>query len=217
MDKQTVMLISNFFIYDPRSYLIYKMVQFGEFMLTLSIHHNIYLTRDQRYGLHNMMDIDTIGVSVPVWHLNQKTSEPGQEVFCKYLLRNPKRELPIKILKEGYLIYLPYRIPGRKQRSITNSDWMRMSQEQREAYYTAMPREMSSASLLDIKDGGSESLMYKEVNKVKSGDQYMKIVHYINFFDNSYLEENLYDIRQNDRTSTERPPDSEIGDTTSGT
>lgn len=164
-------------------------------MFTLSIQHNIFLTHKERYNIHQQKDVDTIGVSIPVWHLENKTSEPGKEVFCNYYLRNPRKEIPIKIMKDGYLLCLPHRIPTRQQREIENEEWVKMNQEQREAYYTAMPREMSSASLLDVQDGGSETLMYRESNTVKSGDKFMKIVHYVHIFDMKYLTRSMQYVR----------------------
>lgn len=184
-------------------------------MLTLFIHHNIYLTHDQRYELNNSVDVETMGVSVPVWAIGSKTSEPGREVYCKYYISNPKKEIPIKILKDGYLINLPYRIP-RKQRTVSNDEWRAMSQEQREAYYTAMPREMSAASLLDIQDGGSESLMYREANRVKSSGDYMRIVHYVNFFDMKYLEGSMQYVRRPEPTTSVDPDESDASELDSG-
>jgi len=174
-------------------------------MLTLSIQHNIFLDRDQRYGLHNQEDVDTVGVSTPIWHFQNRSSEPAKEVFCNYYLRNPRKELPIKILKDGYLLCLPYRIPTRQQRELSNQEWLKMTQEQREAYYTAMPREMSSASLLDIQDGGSETLMYRESNTVKNGDKFMKIIHYVNLYDVKYLQGSMQYVssKKDDETRTE--------------
>lgn len=157
-------------------------------MLILSIQHNIYLTREQRYGLHNQLDISITGISIPVWQFeNNKTSEPAKEVFCIYNISNPKIDKPIKILKDGFNIYLPNQIPT-KNREISNEDWLKMSQEQREIYYTAMPREMSSSSLLDIQDGGSETLIYKETNKVNYNEEIMQIVHYVNMWDIKFLK-----------------------------
>lgn len=174
-------------------------------MLTLSIQHNIYLDRNQRYALHNQEDINTVGVSTPVWHFKEKTSEPAKEVFCHYFLRNPRKEIPIKILKDGFLLCLPFRIPRRQQRELNNSEWLSMNQEQREAYYTAIPREMSSASLLDIQDGGSETLIYRESNTVKNGDKFMKIVHYVSLYDIKYLNGSIQNgsSQENNETGTE--------------
>lgn len=164
-------------------------------MLVLSIHHSIYLTREQRYALHNQMDVDTVGVSVPVWRMKDKTSEPAREVFCKYMLRNPHKEIPIKIMTDGYLLCLPYRLSVKKrQRSMTSEEWTALSQEQREAYYTSIPKDMSSESLLDIADGGSQSLIYRESNKIKSQNQFMNIIHYVNIYDMNYLDKSMQSI-----------------------
>lgn len=157
-------------------------------MLTISIQHSIYLSKKERYNLHEQKEVDVVGVSVPVWHLENKTSEPAKEIFCNYYLRNPKKEIPIKTMNDGYLICLPYKIPTSRVREISNEDWLKLNQEQREAYYTAIPNEISSTSLLDIQDGGSETLMYRESNTIKNGDKFIKIVHYVNIYSIDYLK-----------------------------
>jgi hypothetical protein len=157
-------------------------------MLTLSIQHNIYLDRKDRYSLHNQIDVNTVGISLPIWHRENSSSEPGKEVICNYYLKNPKEELPIQILKDGYLVYLPHKTPERNFTEISDETWRKMPQEQRELYYTSKAQQTSSASLLDVKDGGSETLMYRESNKSKSKDRFMKIVHYMNIYDIKYFE-----------------------------
>lgn len=157
-------------------------------MLKLSIQHNIYLNKNQRYDLNNNIDVDTIGISIPIWHLGRRNSEPKKEILCNYYLRNPNKELPIRILKDGYIVCLPFKIPQRKQRDILKEEWLTLSQEQREAYYTASSKDLPSFSLLDIKDGGSESFIYKESNTIKAGDEFMKVIHHVNILDFKYLK-----------------------------
>lgn len=150
-------------------------------MLSLTIHHNIYLTREQRYALHTEQEVVAVGVSVPVWYMSKITSEPAKEVFCKYTLKNPKRELPVQIMEDGYEISLPFR--EGVGLDITDEEWRRLLRDEPdklEEMYRKMVQEVSSRNLLDIADGGSESLSYRELNKVKRGEQFLNIMHFIN-------------------------------------
>lgn len=150
-------------------------------MLSLTIHHNIYLTKEQRYALHNQEEVLAIGVSIPVWYINKATTEPAKEVFCKYILKNPKTEIPIVILEDGYEISIPYR-EGTKL-DISDDEWRRLLREdpdQLENLYRNMIQEVSSRNLLDLKDGGSEHLSYRELNKIKKGEKLLNIMHFVN-------------------------------------
>lgn len=149
-------------------------------MLSLTIHHNIHLTRDERYSLHNGVEIIVVGVSVPVWFAGKTTSEPAKEVFCRYFLRNPKKEMPIQILEDGYEISMPYR--EGTVLAISDEDWHIMNRDdpaKLEAMYKMQISEISSNNLLDVKDGGCGGLCYREHNKIKSGDGFLNIMHYI--------------------------------------
>lgn len=150
-------------------------------MLSLTIQHNIHLTREQRYALHAGEQIETIGYSVPIWIANKNTSEPGKEVFCRYVLKNPKEETPIHIMKDGYEITVPYR-EGTKL-EISNEEWRQLNEKdpnKLEAMYRNLLPEVSSKRLLDIADGGNGgTLIYREQNKVKRDDQTISIMHYV--------------------------------------
>lgn len=148
-------------------------------MLSLAIHHNIRLNADQRMSLHEGNDVDTIGVSVPVWFMDGVTTEPGRELFCKYRLRNPKSELPIRICEDGYEIFLPYREGSRPP--ISDEEWRRLSRDRPDLldeYYDKWVPEVSSRNLLDPPHGGG-SLAYRESNKVKRGDHTITIMHFV--------------------------------------
>jgi len=147
-------------------------------MLSLTIHHNIRLTRDQRYDLHNGKSVEVVGVSVPVWFMGKATSEPAKEIFCKYHLKNNQKMHPVKILADGYEITLPNRA-GSEPKRISDKEWRDMDQSQRDDYYSLFVSEISSKSLLDIEDGGSKRLNYREQNKVKQNDDFLRSMHYI--------------------------------------
>lgn len=131
-------------------------------MLTLTISHNIFLTRDQRYLLTNKESIEVIGVSVPVWFYKGNTSEPAKDIFCKYILTNDSKSDPIMPLKEGYKINLPIKVED-------------SSVEKR---------------LLDITDGGTECLFYREYNKVYKPTQY-DLIHFVQIMPIEMMEKTL--------------------------
>ncbi len=162
-------------------------------MLSLTIHHNIHLSKQQRYDLHDGKEIKTIGYSIPVWFIDKTTSEPAKEVFCVYLLKNPKQEIPIQILDNGYEITIPYR-EGTKL-NISDEEWRSLkaqNPEKLEQLYKQLLPEVSSKNLLDIADGGSGGyLSYREHNKVMKNDQPLNIMHYVCIHTIESLNESL--------------------------
>lgn len=162
-------------------------------MLSMAVNHNIWLTRDQRYALHEGIEIVVVGVSVPVWvHNNKVTSEPAKEVFCKYVLKNPKFDAPIQLVSDGYEITMPNRegtLP-----SLTDEEWRNLhfnDPEKLESYYEKCQRAVNSKNLLDIKDGGSKYLSFREHNKIKSNDEFVNFIHFVSIMDIEELTKNL--------------------------
>ena len=164
-------------------------------MLNLTVAHNIYLTRDQRYALHEGEEFEIVGVSVPVWTQNGKAlNEPTSEVFCKYYLSNPRQELPIVILEDGYVVCVPFR-PGKKVKPLSDEEWRRLSfhnPQALEKWYKAQVYEVSSKNLLDIQDGGSAHLSYREHNKIKKNDTMLNIMHFVSIDDMEILNDSLF-------------------------
>lgn len=162
-------------------------------MLSIAIHHNIWLTRDQRYAIHDGTEIVVVGVSIPVWvHNNKVTSEPAKEVFCKYYLKNPKKDIAIQIMKDGYEINLPNHegsVPD-----LSDEEWRDLNfnnPQKLELYYDKCPRSANSKNLLDIKDGGSKYLSFREHNKIKSNDEYINFIHFVNILDIEELNKSI--------------------------
>ncbi|MEX5543866.1 hypothetical protein, partial [Pseudomonas poae] len=65
---------------------------------------------------------------------------------------------------------------------ISDEEWRKLLREEPdklEALYRNTVQEVSSKNLLDIKDGGSEHLSYRELNKVKKGEQLLNIMHFV--------------------------------------
>lgn len=131
-------------------------------MLTLTISHNIFLTREQRYSISNKETIEAIGVSVPVWFYRGNTSEPAKEIFCRYVLTNNAKSDPIVPIVEGYKINLPIKVED-------------SSVEKK---------------LLDIADGGAECLFYREFNKVYKPTQY-DLIHFVQIMPIEMMEKTL--------------------------
>lgn len=131
-------------------------------MLTLTISHNIFLTREQRYLIANKEKIEVIGVSVPVWFYRGNTSEPAKEIFSKYILTNLETNEAILRTKEGYQINLPQKVES-------------SSVEKR---------------LLDITDGGAECLFYREFNKVSKPTTY-DLIHFVQIMPIEMMEKTL--------------------------
>lgn len=149
-------------------------------MLSLAIYHNIHLTKEERYSLHEGTTLVKVGVSVPVWFVQKKTSEPAKEVFCNYYLSNPKQDVPIKILEDGYDISLPYR-EGTKL-NISDDEWRYLllnNSTKLDALYKNITPEISSKLLLEPRDGGCNGMSYREHNKIDKDGQLLSIMHYI--------------------------------------
>lgn len=163
-------------------------------MLNLTISHYVYLTRDQRYSLHEGSEIYVTGTSVPVWYVNKITSEPAKEVFCKYHLINNHKDVPVQILEDGYLIHLPMRPAKNNRPELTEEEWRTLSKEnpaRLQMYYQGKTCEVSSKCLLDVKDGGSKYLHYREHNKTKNEGEVINMMHYIIIQDMEDLENEL--------------------------
>jgi len=103
----------------------------------LTISHYIYLTKEQRYQIFNGEILEVVGVSVPVWFMGGNTSEPGKEVFSKYIISKNLDTFGLSIFEEGYRINL-----GNMQHGI------------------------DVRRLLDFKDKGAQELIAKGYGKV---------------------------------------------------
>ena len=76
-------------------------------MISLTIAHNIFLTRDQRYSLSEPnTELLIQGISIPVWIEQEETNEPAEEVVCNYKITNNGASEFIKILDDGYELNL---------------------------------------------------------------------------------------------------------------
>lgn len=172
-------------------------------MPNLTILHNVYLTKEQRYKIHEGEDVEVIGSSLPVWTEDDKVkNDSEQEVFCKYYLTNPKKELPIEVMEDGYKITIPYR-PQSKRKKISDEEWRELKENDPKAldeFYQNQVQEVSSKNLLDIKDGGSECLYFREHNKIKKENKIFNIMHFVQISDMTELENSLFMLEDNPST-----------------
>lgn len=123
-----------------------------------------------------------VGVSVPVWYVNKISSEPAKEVFCNYYLKNPKRDLPIQIVEDGFEIFLPMRPAKNSKTPLTDEEWRLLfykNPAKLDAHYKGQMAEVSSKNLLDLPDGGCAYLYYREHNKVKQYGEKINLMHYV--------------------------------------
>lgn len=130
-------------------------------LITVSINHSIFLNRDQRYKLHEGNQVETIGVSMPVWFYKGSTTEPGEEVFCKYLLTNKGNNEYVWFSEGGYTINLPQLPETFVSQEIDLEIWRKLTEEQKNSFYESNKTPKNSQNLLDIKDGGGAHLAFK--------------------------------------------------------
>jgi hypothetical protein len=118
----------------------------------------MFLDRQQRYALFNGKEIDVVGVSVPVWHYQGQTSEPGNEVFVKYKLYPTEYKIFVKHNEEGYEIYLPHK-SFNPEDNRTNP--------------------LTLKNLLDHRDGGIEWIAFRQFGKAKKNKKIVNIIHFV--------------------------------------
>lgn len=103
--------------------------------------------------------------------------------------------MPIQILDDGYEISLPFREGTRLE--ISNEEWRHLNltdPDKLDTLYRETLSEASSKNLLDVKDGGCQSFVYREQNKVQYGEKTLKIMHYVSIHDISMLTNSLINL-----------------------
>ena len=158
--------------------------------IILSVSHHIYLSKDERYSLHNEESIEVVGVNSPVWFYKGSTSEPAEEVFCKYILQNKKNDPDIHTTEEGYIINLP-RITNDDIFEISDEVWRGMSENERHKWYEKNETPINSKRLLDLKDGGGGYMSWRQDNQIYKNNKVLYIKHFIEIKDISILENSL--------------------------
>ena len=157
---------------------------------TLAISHYLHLTKEERYAWHQGNLLEVIGVSIPVWYYKGVSSEPAVEVFCKYRLIPSLEGIHIKHFTSGYEVIVP-RNPPKEFMPLPDEEWKEMSKEQQEEWYENNEPNPSIKMLLDIKDGGSKYLAFKQHSKVRKDKKILNVVHYMEIKDMDDLMQTL--------------------------
>ena len=145
---------------------------------TLAISHNLYLTREERYAWYAGDDLEVIGVSVPVWFHKGLTSEPAVEVFVKYKLLNRNENIFIKQVEDGYEIIIPPK--AENDTSVPDAIWKDFTEQEREDWYRENEPLPSIQNVLDVKDGGSSYLAFRQLNKAeRAPKKTITLVHFV--------------------------------------
>ena len=150
--------------------------------IVLTVLHNIFLTRKERYDLIEGESITTMGVSVPVWvlHKSGKSTEPASEVFCEYQIINDKESgKSVKKIPKGYAIRLP-QLEEEEKPAPSLEEWIEMSKEEQKTWYEENKKPPHPGNLRDITDGGSEYLRFEQQRKAKfNNGPYIHILHWV--------------------------------------
>lgn len=143
-------------------------------MLILSILHNIFLDKEQIDSLLEKEEIETIGVSLPVWYYKGNTSEPAEEVFCKYKITNKKdKKESVTVFKNGYVINLPKISDDYVEKTLTEIELSKMTEEELNKWNEENPKQVNIKDL--ISDKGQ--VVFKQFNKKKQKDKLTNFVH----------------------------------------
>lgn len=162
-----------------------------QFILTIT--HNIFLNDEEREQLANGKNVKATGVSLPVWICkNQKTkkgftTEPGTEVFCLYSLINRDQKTIVRRTNEGYQINIPQLPKDYKAPELSNDDWRKMSEAEKEKWYSEHKRPPCGDDLR----GKHGYLHWKEVGKEKIGNKSVDIMNFITIDQTARLEESI--------------------------
>jgi hypothetical protein len=149
-------------------------------IVTLSVSHSLFLTEKQRYDLHQGKTIKVIGVSMPVWFFKGSTSEPAEEVFCKYTLNNKKGNAYVQATKNNtYIINLPQVPDDYKEGILSNEQWRKMTGGEKSLWYKSNPIPLSSKKLLNTKDGGCQSLSFQIQHEINVDNTKSNIIHFV--------------------------------------
>ncbi len=132
----------------------------------LTIAHNLFPSKDERYRFREPdIEIETIGICLPVWVSGAATSEPAEEIYCRYRLRN-------------------YTTAG--------TESVHMNED---GYTISLGDKTLWDSILDSKDGGSSSIYLTHQGKIENNGVEMLVIHYINIQDIGVLIKEKNGIR----------------------
>jgi hypothetical protein len=164
--------------------------------IILTVQHEVFLTREERYKLVEGEEVETLGVSVPVWVLQKsgKTTEPAPEIFCHYRIINDKEQAQqVKKTKTGYIIRLP-QIPEDLLflPRPDDDEWREMTLEARDDWFYQNRKPPNPNCLKDRTDGGGEYLRFEKQRKAKfKNGPYIQVVHWVEIKSIESLKQSL--------------------------
>jgi hypothetical protein len=97
---------------------------------------------------------EVIGVSVPVWYHNSETSEPANEIFCKYKIKTTESDIFVRYKANEYIVHLPK----------CNANF-------------------KYDDLRDLKDGGIESMDFLYPGRLRNNNKYIRVMHLVQIKD----------------------------------
>ena len=160
-------------------------------MIILVVSHNIFLSLKERYQLVYGQAIDTIGVSLPVWLTENDTSEPAEEVFCRYHLEANPSPAEVSTIPGGYRIDLPNDHDVARP-DVSLEEWRKMSDADQNAWYQRFRRPSTVTNLKKIEDGGAGgSLRFEFRDEIAYKEQNITVVHNTEIKTKEMLEESL--------------------------
>lgn len=157
--------------------------------MKLVISHNLFLTKEQRYKWYDGEDLETVGVSVPVWIDGSKTSEPAPEIFTKYQLKSDGDKIVLRAKRKYYEINVPKIVVCEKPK-IPEFLWSLLPQREQNKLHE-LTSGLSLKTLLDLKDGGSACLAFKTSAKITKNKKKVNATHFIEIKDMSELLDTL--------------------------
>lgn len=144
-------------------------------MLVLSIMHNVFLTKEEIEKLLEKKEIETIGISVPVWYFKGDTSEPAEEVYCKYKLKITDKKESVSVLKNGYVINFQELPADYEEKVLAPEEIQKMSVEQLGEWQAENPKIANIKKLL--KEDGKTN--FRQFSKKKQNGKPTSLVHVV--------------------------------------
>jgi hypothetical protein len=155
--------------------------------IVLTISHNLFLAREERYKLFAGTSINVIGASIPVWVRKGRLPHEAEEVFCEYTIHNNNKPKKVEPAATGHIITIPP-ISNPYWRALVSDDkWRNMTEEEKTTWYGKHNRP-SSNQLLDIQDGGADGyLSFSYQAKVKK----ITVLHFVEIKPIEILEKSM--------------------------
>lgn len=144
--------------------------------VNLVISHNLFLTEAERRSFIGGKEVQTVGVSVPVWSVNGISSEPANEVFVKYHLKHGEALL-VHHNQEGYTVNIPDGPP--KLPRLSDEQYRAMSVEEVERWYEVNEPQPSVNNLKEIREGGSAYLAFRQYSRVQRQKRVTHVLHFV--------------------------------------